>query len=230
MIFPQLLAGALISGGLGLAKAIIGGIQAGGAKKRAKQMVADRPKYNIPEEYMKSLGIYKQLASGEMPGMDRYQEMIGESTARAMTGAERGAISSNVYQGAVESAQDKELQALRELALMGTQYKTQAMQNLAQAQTSMGQLKDVQWQTNVLQPWEIQKNIESEQRQVGMTNLFGGLGEMGASVMNFVGTRYYGDIMKELYGKGTMGSPTNVNIQKPQPTYPYPFYKYNPEV
>jgi len=199
MVFPQLLTGALISGGLALGKAVFGGIQAANAKKRAKKMVADMPKYNIPEEYMKSLGIYKQLASGEMPGMNRYEEMIGQSTARSMTSAERGAISSNVYQGAVETAQDKELQALQNLAQMGTQYKTEAMKNLATSQEKMGQLKDVQWQTNVLQPWEIQKNLEVEGRQAGMTNLFSGLGEVGTSIQSFVGTRYYTEMLKDLY-------------------------------
>ena len=202
-MFPQLLLGGLISGALGAGKAIFGAVQASRAKKKAAQMVADRPKYNIPEEYQKSLGIYQNLAAGEMPGQKYYENLIGESTARAMTGAERGAISSNVYQGAVETAQDKELQALNNLALMGMQYKTQAQQNLAGAQSAMGQLKDVQWQTNVLQPWEIQKNIETEQRQAGMQNMFSGLGDMGSAVMNFVGTKYMGEIIKELYPQNT---------------------------
>ena len=228
MVFPQLLAGALISGALGLGKSIFGAVQASRAKKKAAQMVADRPKYNIPEEYQKSLGIYQNLAAGEMPGQKYYENLIGESTARAMTGAEKGAISSNVYQGAVETAQDKELQALNNLALMGMQYKTQAQQNLAGAQSAMGQLKDVQWQTNVLQPWEIQKNIETEQRQAGMQNMFSGLGDMGSAVQNFVGTRYYTEMLK-----GLQTQPQNpLGTQTQNPTYPpYPYYQIkNPNV
>jgi hypothetical protein len=220
MVFPQLLLGALLSGGLALGKSIFGAVQASNAKKRAKQMVADRPKYNIPEEYQKALGIYQNLAQGEMPGQRQYENLIGESTARTMAGAERGAISSNVYQGSVETAQDKELQALQNLALMGVQYKTQVQQNLAGVQTQMGQLKDIQWQTNVMQPWEIQKNIETEQRQAGMQNLFGGLGEMGSSVMNFVGTKYMGEIMKGLQGVNSNKIWNNPNQQFSQPVAP----------
>jgi hypothetical protein len=124
-------------------------------------------------------------------------------------------------QNALEKAQDKELQALQNLAMMGVQYKTQAQQNLAQAQTQMGQLKDVQWQTNVMQPWEIQKNIETEQRQAGMQNLFGGLGEMGSTIMNFVGTKYYTDMLKDLYGQNN--TPINL-LGRQSPPMSQPFY------
>ena len=137
-----LLAGALISGGLGLGKAILGGIQAAKGRKEVNNLLANRPQYSIPEAYMKSLGIAQQMAAQEMPGMNMYKDMYAESTARAMSGAERGAISSNVYQGAVSEAQDKELQALQQLAIMGTQYKTDAMKNLQGAQMQMGQLQD----------------------------------------------------------------------------------------
>jgi len=196
-----LLAGALISGGLGLGKAIIGGVQSIQGQKQLKNLLANRPKYNIPEAYMKSLGIYQNLAAGEMPGMQRQEQLIGETTARAMTGAERGSISSNVYMGAVQSAQDKELQALQNLAMMGANYKTQAMQNLAGAQNVMGGLQDQQFEYNVNQPWQIKATMAQEKIQAGGQNLFGGMGDIGSAVQNFVGTKYMQEIYKSLYGK-----------------------------
>ena len=104
-----LLAGALISGGLGLAKSVIGGIQSIRGNRQMKNLLKNRPQYSIPEAYMQALGLAQQRAAGEMPGMDQYQQMYGETTARSINAAERGAISSNVYQGAVSSAQDREL-------------------------------------------------------------------------------------------------------------------------
>ena len=193
-----LLAGALISGALGVGKAIFGGAQAARGRKEMKNLLANRPQYNIPEAYMKSLGIYQNLATGEMPGMQRYEQMIGESTSRAMTGAERGAISSNVYQGSVLSAQDRELQALQQLAQMGVQYKTQAMQNLAGAQTQMGQLQDQAFEYNVNQPWQIRANMAAERMQSGGQNLYGGMSDIASTAMNFVGTNYYKKILEEL--------------------------------
>ena len=150
---------------------------------------------------MKSLGIFQNLAAGEMPGMQRYEDLIGETTARAMTGAERGSISSNVYMGAVQSAQDKELQALQNLAMMGAKYKTEAMQNLAGAQTQMGQLQDQAFEYNVNVPWNIRATMAQEKIQAGGQNLFGGLGDISSTVQNFVGTKYMQEIFKSLYVK-----------------------------
>jgi len=192
MIPVALIAGLALSAG----KAIAGGIQAAKGKKDLQNLLKNRPKYNIPEAYMKALGIYQNLAAGEMPGMKRYEEMIGQSTARAMTSAERGAISSNVYQGAVEQSQDKELQALQQLAQMGVQYKTQAMQNLAGAQQMMGAQQEQQFEYNVNRPWEIQANMAAGNKQAGAQNLFGGLNEGASTLMNYAGTKYYVDAMK----------------------------------
>jgi len=196
-----LLVGALISGGLSLGKALIGGVQSIQGQKQMKNLLASRPKYNIPEAYMKSLGIFQGLAAGEMPGMQRQEQLIGETTARAMTGAERGSISSNVYQGAVQSAQDRELQALQNLAMMGANYKTQAMQNLAGAQTQMGQLQDQAFEYNQNIPWNIRATMAQEKIQAGGQNLFGGLGDISSTVQNFVGTKYMQEIFKSLYVK-----------------------------
>lgn len=193
-----LLAGGLISGVLGLGKAVIGGIQAAKGQRQMKNLLANRPTYQIPESYKKMLGIYSNLAQGEMPGQQRYEDLIGQSTARSMTNAERGAISSNVYQGSVLSAQDKELEALKDLALMGTQYKTGALKDLAGAQQTMGQLEDTAFDYNVNQPWQIKANMASEQKQAGVSNLFSGLGDIGQSIQSLVGTKYYADILKGL--------------------------------
>lgn len=199
---PGLLMGALIGGGLSLGKALIGGVQSMRGQKQMKNLLANRPKYNIPEAYMKSLGIYQNLAAGEMPGMQRQEQLIGETTARAMTGAERGSISSNVYQGAVQSAQDKELQALQQLAMMGANYKTQAMQNLAGAQNVIGGLQDQAWNINTMQPWDIKANMAQSRMQAGAQNLWGGVNDAASSVMNFVGTSYYQKMLQELQKTG----------------------------
>ncbi len=203
-----LLLGGLISGGLGLAKSIFGGVQAAKAQKKMNKLMSNRPTYQIPEAYQKMLGIYQNMAQGEMPGQSYYENMIGQTTARALSNAERGAISSQAFQGSVLNAQDKELEALNNLALMGVQYKTQQMQNLAGAQEKMGQLQDTAFEYNKNQPWQMQMNMAAGNRQAGMQNLFGGLGEIGSSVMNLVGTKYYADMLKGLQGGASNGKIT----------------------
>jgi len=219
--FGSLLTGGLISGALGLGKAIIGGIQSIRGNKQMKNLLANRPKFSIPEAYMKSLGIYQNLAAQEMPGRNYYEQQIGQSTARAMTGAERGAISSNAYQGAVESGQDKELQALQGLAKMNAEYKVGAMQNLAGAQNQMGALQQEQWDINQFQPWEIKTNMANEQRQSGMANLFGGLGDIASTTMNLVGTKYYADTLRSLQKTQKPGTSLNASA---------PVMNFNPSV
>lgn len=195
-----LLLGGLISGGLGLAKSIFGGVQAAKAQKKMNKLMSNRPTYQIPEAYQKMLGIYQNMAQGEMPGQSYYENMIGQTTARALSNAERGAISSQAFQGSVLNAQDKELEALNNLALMGVQYKTQQMQNLAQAENQYGQLQDQAFNYNVAQPYDIQLNMANERKQAGVQNIFGGLGDIGSSVMNLVGTKYYTQMLQGLQG------------------------------
>ena len=221
-----LLAGALISSGLGLAKSVIGGIQSIRGNRQMKNLLKNRPQYSIPEAYMKALGIYQNLAAQEMPGKQYYEQRIGETTARAMTGAERGAISSNVLQGSVESSQDKELQALQDLAKMNAEYKVGAMQNLAGAQNVMGGLQQEAWNYNVNDPYQMKLNMANEQRQAGAQNLFAGLGEIGSSVINLVGTKYYTDVMQEIQQPGsTIGGLKNIErlkqykLKHPNQTY-----------
>ena len=198
----SLLTGGLISGALSLGKAIIGGVQAARGNKQLKNLLANRPTYTIPEAYGRALSVYSNLASSQMPGQQYYEDKISESTARTMGNAERGAISSNVFQGAVASAQDKELQAIQGLAKMGAEYKTTQMQNYGQALDQYGALQEKQWEINQFQPWEIKANMASEKKQAGVSNLWGGLNDIGSSIMNFTGTKYYMDAMKAMQGGG----------------------------
>lgn len=211
-----LLAGALISGASGLAKAVTGGIQAAKGNKQLKNLLNNRPTYTIPEAYGRALGVYSNLASGQMSGQQYYEDKIGESTARAMGNAEKGAISSNVFMGAVSNSQDKEIQAIQGLAKMGAEYRTTQMQNYGQALSQYGQLEDKQWEVNQFQPWEIKANMANEKKMAGQQNLWGGLNEMGSAAINFAGTRYYTEAMKAMQGGGGVGA-VNPTQQFSQP-------------
>ena len=193
----SLLTGGLISGALSLGKAIIGGVQAARGNKQLKNLLANRPTYTIPEAYGRALSVYSNLASSQMPGQQYYEDKIGESTARAVSAAEKGAISSNVFQGAVSSAQDKELQAIQDLARMGAEYKTTQMQNFAQAQNKMGELQDQSFDYNVASPYDVKLNMANERKLAGQSNFFGGLSDIGAAASNFVGTSYYQKMMDQ---------------------------------
>lgn len=204
------LGGALLSGGLGLGKAIIGGIQSIRGNRQMNRLMANRPKYNIPQGYMDAYNTYKRLAGSEIPGYNLMQGQIGQSTAKAMTSAERGAMSSNQFMDAALGAQDKELEALRNLGIMSQQWQSQQQQNLAQAQNQMGALQDQKWDYNVNQPWQTKMNMANDQRQAGAQNLFGGMGDMASSIMSFAGTSNFMDIYKKMFPQANTTVPNTV--------------------
>jgi len=195
------LIGGLVNGGIGLVKGIVGAFQAGRGRKQLNKLLANRPTYNIPEYYQKALGTAQQMATQEMPGMSQYKDMYAQGTARAVSGLERGAISSNTFTGGVLEAQDKELQALQQLATMGAEYKINAQKYLQSAQNQMGQLQDRAFEYNVAAPYNIKLNMAAEKANVGATNLWSGIKDVGNTVNTFLGTKYYQDAMKKLMGE-----------------------------
>ena len=192
------LAGAIIGGGVGLGKAIFGGIQANRGRKQMNRLLTNRPQYNISQGYLDAFKTYQQLANSELPGYDIMKGQIDQSGAKAMSYAERGAMGSNQYMSAALSSQDKELDAIKNLGLMSAQWKTQQQQNLIQGQQMMGGLQDTQFQTNKLDPWNIKANMASERMGAGMQNLFGGLGDIGSSIQNYAGTKAMVDMYQSL--------------------------------
>jgi hypothetical protein len=189
--------GAIIGGGIGLAKGIFGAVQAGKGNKQLNTLLNNRPQYNISQGYQDAFKTYQGLANSQMPGYDIMKGQIDQSGARTQQNLERGAMSSNQLMSGALSAQDKELDAIKNLGLMSAQWRGQQQQNLAGAQDKMGQLQDQQWQQNTLDPYNTRLNIAAGNKQAGMTNMFGGLQEAGSSLMNFAGTNAY---MKVLQG------------------------------
>jgi hypothetical protein len=197
-----LLGGGIISGVLGLGKAVYGGIQAAKGRKQMNSLLNNRPQYNISKGYLDAYKTYQRLAGSEVPGYGLMQDQIGQATAKATSTAEQGAMSSNQFMSAALGAQDKELDAIRNLGIMSAQWRGQQQQNMAQAQNQMGQLQDTQFQTNQLDPWNIKANMANEQRQAGMQNLFGGAQDIGSTIQNYVGTKSYLDVLKGLQPQG----------------------------
>ena len=210
--------GAIIGGGIGLAKGIFGGIQAMKGNKQVNSLLANRPQYNISQGYQDAFKTYQSLANSNLPGYDIMKGQIDQSSARTNTSLERGAMSSNQYMSGALNSQDKELEAIKNLGLMSAQWKGQQQQNLAQAQNTMGGLQDQQWQQNVLDPYNMKLNMANEKRQAGSQNLMGGLSDMGSTAMNFAGTSAYIKAMQA--GKQTQGVASTAFGQ--------PQYNYNP--
>ena len=204
-----------------IAKMGIGIAQWRKGTKQLNNLLANRPQYNISQGYLDAYKTYQQLANSELPGYDIQRGLIGQETANVGQQLERGAMGSNQYISGILASQNKELDALRQLGLASAQWRSQQRQNLAQAQNQMGQLQDVQFQTNQLDPWNIRANMANEQRMVGAQNAFGGANDFTAGLMNFAGTSEYLKMLRGLQSQN-LGNLAN------QGTNSGDFSNYNP--
>lgn len=197
----SLLAGALISGGLNLAKGIIGGIQASRASKQLNKLKA--PTYERPEEVGDLLSLYQQRANiSQLPGQENMESRMDAATASSVGAAERVAPSSVAALGAVTDVYGKKQDAIRDLATTFAQYKAQRQGELGGALQTAAGYSDKEFEMNKWLPYQVKMNELTSQKQAGMANLFGGLEGMGSSALNLMGTQSYLDILNQNMGGG----------------------------
>jgi len=207
MAISALLAGSLIGGGVNLAKGLFGAVQASKARKGINKLLANQPTYKRPEEYGQELAMRAGLASQNQPAwMRQAKSDIGGAFSQSLGASERGAISSNTYQKSVGDLFNKQIQAYQDLGMEAQKWQdTQKENYMKTLQTGAG-YSDTEYEQNVRMPWDIRMNELTSQRQEGASNLWNGLEGMASGAMNYVGTKYYQDIMKGLQGGNGGGS------------------------
>jgi hypothetical protein len=172
-------------------------------QKQWDRLNANRPTYEIPQSYKDALAIYqKQASQTQLPGQGLIEENIGQSSARARTAAERGAISSTSYGGQVSNIYDKELQAIQDLGIKSAEFQQQNQQNLATGMQMMGGQQEKAQDWNTLGKWSTQMNqLESKMgaSSGAASNAWQGL---SAGLTNFAGTSYYNQMLKQMQNQG----------------------------
>lgn len=195
----SLLAGSLISGGLNLAKGIMGGIQASRASKELKNL--ERPTYERPEEMDELLQLYRERAGvSELPGQRTMESRMDAQTAESIGAAERVAPSSVAALGAVTDVYGKKQDAIRDLAITFANYKAQRQSELGGALQTAAGYSDKEFEWNKALPYQTKLNELTSQKQAGMANLFGGLEGLGSTALNLMGTKSYLDVLKGMGG------------------------------
>lgn len=190
--------GAIVNGGSALLQGLMGGIQAARGKKGFNRTMANRPTYEIPEEYQKILSQYEKAYAGNMPGYDQTLAQIDQAGARGRGSAERGSISSNAYGSQVGDIYQKELDAIRGLGIKQEEYKTSMLDKVAGAEGAMAGQKAEQWNINKFMPWQTEMNRYGDMAKTGTQNLFGAIQSGVSGVTDFLGTKYYSDTLKGL--------------------------------
>jgi hypothetical protein len=183
------------------AQMIKGWADASKGRKQMNSLLANRPQYQISQGYKDYYNTVNKLANQGMPEQGIMAGQIEQSTAKAMTAAERGAMGSGQYMDVINKQQEQEMNAYKNLGIMALQYRTQAEQQRGEAQKMMGGLQDTQWDQNVNQPWNIKANMAGEKMAAGTQSGWQGAQNMASSAMNFAGTNYYQKMLKEMQGQ-----------------------------
>lgn len=182
-----------------LAKGIWGISQFRKGNKDFKSLMDNQPVYKRPEEYAQELEMRKQAAAQQqLPGQGYIEQNIGGATSQALSAAEKGAISSNVYQKSVGDILQKQLNAFQDLGLQSAQWQQSQKENLMNTMQRGAGYSDQEFMTNKLQPWEMKMNDAVSRRQAGGQMMFGGLEGIASSLSDYSGTKYYADILKSL--------------------------------
>ena len=190
--------GSIVNAVPALFQGITGAIQASRGRKGFNRAMANRPDYQIPEEYQKILSQYQTAYGGDMPGYQRGLNQIGQVGARSRGAAERGAISSNAYASSISSQQQKELDAIMNLNQQNEQFKLQGVDKIAGAEQMMAGQKTEKMNWEKLIPHQTELNRYGDMWGGGIKNLFGALQSGASNITDLVGTKYYQDALKGL--------------------------------
>lgn len=214
--------GALLNFGLGISDRI----KANKLQKQWNTLYSQRPEYEIPEAYTNALNLYKQRAAqSKMPGQDIIEENIQQSSARARTAAERGAISSASYGGQVSDIYAKELEAIQDLGVKSAEFQWANQGQLGEAMQMYGGQQEKAQDWNKLGAWSTGLNVLESQMGAKTQNANAYLGNAAAGLANFAGTSYYQQMLSQMQG-GTSTPPTAPTTKPQAGNTAYPFYQY----
>ena len=145
-----------------------------------EEQAGERPQYEVPDSLDKMIQMYQTMSNQGLPGQGQMERSIQDQTARSVSQAAQLADSPVAALTALNSAQQREAGALRDLQTRAAAYRAQAQQNYAQATGQRAQYEDQQWRQNQLLPWEINMNRAMQLQTQGRGNIMQGIGNTGA--------------------------------------------------
>jgi len=211
---------AITSGAISLGKGIMGAVQSAKSNKTIKRLNATLPKYKRPDEYGAELALRAKMAGqGQLPGLGQITDNISGATSQAYGAAEKGAISSNTYMGAVGDIYSKQINAFQDLGIKSAEFQQTQKENYMNTLQKGADYSDQEFQENVMRPWEVNMNEAQSKKQSGGQNLWNGLEGMGSAFINFAGTRYAGEVMSGMQNKGMTSGGGGKSPSMPTPSY-----------
>jgi hypothetical protein len=153
-----------------LAKTAFGAYQAFKGAKIAKE--AERPEYEIPEEFMQNLNQAQQMALEGMPAAQKQQffQQMQRATAAGMSNLQSRRSGVSGVAGVVQQQKDAALQ----LAADDAQERNRLQQGVMGARMDLAGQKQEAFDFNQYQPYMEQKQAGQGLIGAGIQNIFGG--------------------------------------------------------
>lgn len=176
--------GAIIGGGLGLAKTVIGLINSGKAKKTAAELDKTRPKYKENQVYDDDLSLAEsELASGGLSSKAEtaYNNVNNQQFSSSLSAILKGGGSVNnvadVF-GANETGRQR-------LAMLNDQMRLSQIDRLMRARKAKADDQEKAWQINKFAPWQDKARAVAGARKGAEDGIWSGLGTIGAAGMEW---------------------------------------------
>ena len=195
MPFPFMAVGAGISALGSLGKIFAGAKQ----NKLANQINPIYQQYQENPLAKENLAVNKNMFYGRMPGAQKAESNIMQAQSNQLASAQRGATDASQLLAVGAGLQGGTNEAFSNLAAAEGQSKAGLLTNLGQAYRGAISEGDKAYES-MLQKYQMDSQAKSALRNAGQQNIFGGIGDIGAGLMQ------YGQLKNMGGGSGAQGT------------------------
>ena len=172
--------GALVSGVGALGKVFAGAKQ----NRLANKINPVFQQYQQNPLAQENLAVNKNMFYGRMPGAQKAESNIMQSQANQLANVQRGATDASQLLAMGAGLQGGTNEAFSNLAAAEAQSKAGLLTNLGQAYRGAISEGDKAYES-MLQKYQIDRQDKAALRESGMQNIFGGIGDVGAGLMQY---------------------------------------------
>lgn len=174
----------LIGAGIYAAKLTSDLIKKGKAKKKAKQLAANRPQYQENPLYQENL----DLAENEVGGLSaRGETAYNQLRDKQFSGSLDAILKSGGSANNVSELYGEGEEGRLRLAELNDQLRMNQIQNLMRAREMSANQGDKAWQVNVDAPWKDQAQANSEARRSAEEGIWSSVSGLGGMAMQYFG-------------------------------------------
>jgi hypothetical protein len=151
-----------------------------GLNKKIKNLIENRPQYQIQDEAYENQALAKNQAFGRDRGIQQAEQNIMTSGADAMGQAQQVSGSTNALLDTFAGITGNQNQALAGLGVDEAQLQSQRMQDVYGGNNAMIDEQDKAWNFNVNEPYQNQMQALRDKKKFRQEMLFKALDTVGA--------------------------------------------------